>query len=43
MYKNGEGCEQNNIRAYFWMEKAAENNYEDAFYIIGKSYLDGIY
>ena len=43
MYKNGEGCEENLIRAYYWMEKAAENDYEDAYYIIGRSYLEGIY
>lgn len=43
MYKNGEGCEENLVSAYYWIERAAENDYEDAYYIVGRSYLEGIY
>ena len=41
LYKNGEGCEKNDIKAYYWLELSADNDFEDAFYILGQTYLEG--
>lgn len=41
-YYEGKDVEKNHIQAFYWIEKAASNNYADAQFFLGNMYYEGI-
>jgi uncharacterized protein len=41
VFATGEGVEQDEVRAFFWYEKAAAQNHTSAQYKLGMAYLHG--